>query len=120
VLIRPPFHLPPPPPTHTHTPPPDPPLHPPPHNTQTHTQNARRDKLRRVQGVEIGDLTTFHHELLSTASVKVGCFGNLSKESAMGVAESVDRILKRNPKFSLTRTPSVQPITRIAMLEKGA
>lgn len=37
-----------------------------------------------------------------------------------GIAEQVERILKRNPKFSLTRAPSLQPITRVAMLDRGA
>lgn len=32
----------------------------------------------------------------------------------------MERILKRNPKFSLTRAPSLQPITRVAMLDRGA
>ncbi len=79
---------------------------------------AWRDKLRRVEGLEVADLAQYHHELLNTASVKVGVFGNVSRESALGVGEQVERLLRRNPKFAAL-TPSLQPSTRMAMLDKG-
>ena len=58
------------------------------------------------------------NQLLSTSTVKVGVFGNVGQESAVGIAEQVERLLRRNPKFS-SLTPSLQPVTRVAMLDKG-
>ena len=77
-----------------------------------------RDKLRRVESLELSDLANFHHEVLNTSSVRVGVFGNIARECALGIGESVERLLKRNPKFSAL-SPSLQPVTRIAMLEAG-
>lgn len=37
----------------------------------------------------------------------------------MGVAEQVERLLQRNPKFVLARAPQ-PPITRVVMLDRGA
>lgn len=61
--------------------------HPPPQNTKKTKKNPnqnRRDKLRRVQGLDIADLSNYHHELLSTSSVRVGVFGNISQEAGVG------------------------------------
>ena len=63
--------------------PPPPTKHPPQNPKQKKTQN-RRDKLRRVQGLDIADLSNYHHELLSTSSVRVGVFGNVSQEAGVG------------------------------------
>lgn len=37
-----------------------------------------------MQGLDIADLANYHHELLSSASVKVGVFGNVSREAGVG------------------------------------
>lgn len=72
---------------------------------------AWRDKLRRVEGMQMGDLAAFHKEMLGRQNcVKVGVFGNVSEESALGVGEQVERLLRRNGRFE-PLSPSVQVIT---------
>jgi len=58
--------------------------------------------------MEVGDLALFHKEMLGREnSVKVGVFGNVSRESALGVGEQVERLLRRNGRFEAL-SPSVQ------------
>lgn len=58
--------------------------------------------------MEMGDLASFHKEMLGRQnSVKVGVFGNVSEESALGIGEQVERLLRRNGRFE-PLSPSVQ------------
>ena len=70
--------------------------------------------LVRAVRVSFGRLFVFcfsHHPPTTNQTIK--------RHHTKGIAEQVERILKRNPKFSLTRSPSLHPITRIAMLDRG-
>ena len=50
--------------------------------------------------MEVGDLALFHKDMLGRENcVKIGVFGNVSRESALGVGEQVERLLRRNGRF---------------------
>jgi hypothetical protein len=61
--------------------------------------------------------------VLSSASVKVGCFGNVEEGSAAGLSEALELMLNRSPKFrydsvcgTITRCASIPPENNMRVL----
>lgn len=68
---------------------------------------AWKEKLQRLESLQAEDLAHFHRELMARNSVTLGVFGNVSEESALGLGELVERLMRRNGRFE-PLCPSLQ------------